>query len=1061
MNIRICFEARRLALCALLATAVPGGAVLHAAEIGAGIVPGSVTSVDSNNNQVLVTCAGAKVRLEFCTASIVRVSLAGSTEDFAPNESNLVVRYDWPLVARQVKETPEQYNISTEAMVVELQKKPLQLSFYNKGKERLLTRTLLKNGLELAEPSRRVCRMELDAGGKTEHFFGLGMQFWRCDLRGSERRVAMAANYSAREEGMGETHYVNPFLLSTAGYGIYLHTAAASRFDLGHSSPKMYSFSPDMGGLDFYFFTGPEFAPIIRAFNELCGKPTMPPRYALGLAYRGAEKDGSGEKLMAAVQKYRRAGVPLDIAGTEPSWQTSRGSHVWSPDYVKNPTAWIGDLRKLGVQVNLWERDEYVSGRMPDYAGVEPHLGKGKTQSVPDLTLQAAREAWFAGARAVAFDRGAQGFKVDENEHWTPNPGATMPSGLPQEMYANLHPTWVQRAYVEGCRTAFNQRYFGWSRGGFTGAQRYPVPGYTDASDFCDYIRATVNMGFWGAYFCPEYRYTGDRPQQRIQMMFFSPYALDNEWTTGAVPAVTKTGAANPLYQTYARLRYRLIPYYYSAFWQQHRTGLPVVRHTLTEFPRDDRAWRQDLQYFLGRDLLVAPLYENPRQVYLPEGTWIDFWSGERVVGGRSLVWQTTDKNLPLFIRPGAIIPLQPDMDFVDQKPVDPLTLLVTPGVSPAGGTVLYEDDGISYDFEGGAYAETPLSLSMPTAKDLRLTIGPTRAPGTFKPKRQMVVVQALLPGGAAEATVDGRGLTRLDAQAQAVADREGFWSTAERNGTAWVRVRAKDAETTIAIRGTAPLQDQEAYRKAYAAEVDGAQKRLAALRAQPKTQAGTLAILTTALAEAGKLAQTPVGLPQALARLNAVGDALSDLAPASSSQRRVAVDGLTLKNGNATAGTGDPKKDYLVRHDGADSSNEARTLLAFNLADLPEAPTSVHLALTCLDAGVPLPGHDAIHLMMYALNTDPDLTKATWENTPLDPARLVPVIDFFPAKGKTQELDVTAVVKQALAAKRTRITFVLDSLDDMAKGRPLVIAGPRHFENKSVQPALIFRSGK
>ncbi len=1052
----------RIAWSALLAVAAPGGALLYAAEAGGVTVPGQVTSVVSQQNQVLITCAGAQVRLEFCTASTVRVSLAGLNEAFAPNESNMVARYDWPLVARQVKETPELYTVSTEALVLEVQKKPLQLSFYNKGKQRLLARTQAADGLSVGGVATApVCRLELDAGGQTERFFGLGMQFWSGDLRGTLRSVSMEAYYSARKEGLGETHYVNPFVISTAGYGIYLHTAANSRFDLGHTSPKTWSFTPAMGGLDFYFFAGAEFAPIIKSFNELCGMPTMPPRYALGLAYRGAEKGGTAEKLLETVQKFRKVGVPLDIVGTEPTWQTGRGTHVWSPEFVKDPTAWIREMRQLGVRVNLWERNEYYPGRMPDYTGVEPYMAKGEKEHVVDLTLPEARKAWFAGARAAAFDRGVQGFKADENDHPRPAPGALMPGGMPQEMYANLHPTLIQHTYVEGNRAAFNQRYFGWSRGGFTGAQRYPVAGYSDASDFVEYIRATVNMGFWGAYFCPEYRQTSDRSNERLQMMFMSPYALDNEWITGAVPAVNKAGEASPVYLKYARLRYRLIPYLYAAFWHQHRTGLPVVRHTITEFPRDGRAWRQDLQYFLGRDLLVAPLHENPRQVYLPEGTWIDFWSGERVVGGRALAWPAKDGNLPLFLRPGSIIPLQPDMDFVDQKPVDPLTLLVTPGNSPAGGSLFYEDDGRSYDFERGDYAEMPLSVSQLNAQQVRLTVGPTHAPGAFKPIPRMVVVQALIPGGAAEASVDGRALTRLDEQAQAVADREGFWSTAERKGTAWVRVRSKTAGMQIELRSAAPIDDQDAYRKVYASEVEEANRRLAALKAQPKTPASTPLILTTALAEAAQLAATPANLPQALARLNLAGDALADLATDVAITRRVAVEAQTLRNGNATSGYGNPKKDHLVRHDAADPSNEARTLLAFDLSGLSDAPSSVHLSLACIDAGRPKPGHKAIHLMLYALPNNPDLANATWENTPLDPAQLVPVVDFFPEKGETQELDVTAAVKQALAAKRTRITFVLDCLDDMGTGRPLVIAGPKNFQNKAIQPALIVRSSK
>ena len=954
--------------------AVPPYASLSPEDLrpeGAVTVPGDVASIVSTGNQVLVTCAGARLRLEFCTAAMVRVSLAGPGEEFAPNEPNMVVRYDWPSVTREVAETPGCYTISTEAMVVEVNKKPLQLAFYSKGKERLLARTLPGNGLEMAGPDRRVCRMELDAGGRTEHFFGLGIQFWRCDLRGTTRLMKMAPFFSAREENDGETHYVNPFLLSTAGYGIYLHSSAVSRFALGSDSPKEYSFETPLGGMDFYFFAGPEFSRMISAFGELSGRMAMPPRYALGLAYRGLEKGGTGDIFLKAAHTFRDANIPLDIIGTEPSWQTSRSTHEWSPAFTADPKAWIESMASLHLRVNLWERNEYRDKGMPAFAAVAPYTVA--KSGLVDLNVPEARDGWFAGSRKAGFDLGAQGFKADENDSGKATPGGKMFSGMPEELYVNLHPMLMQANYWDQCRKTYNRRYFGWSRGGFTGAQRYPVAGYSDAFDFADYIRGTVNSGFWGAYFCPEYRATGDRIDERLQMMFFGPFAIDNEYISGALP-VSSSGKIQPTYLKYDRLRYQLIPYIYAHFWHQHRAGIPLIRHTQMEFPDDPRAWQQDLQYFFGRDLLVAPLYANPRPVYLPEGVWIDYWTGERLAGGRSILFESKSRDLPLFVRAGAVIPMQPEMNYVDEKPADPLTLVVAPGNSR--GFVMYDDDGLTLDYEKGAYAERPVEVTTQGA-EIRVDIGALVSPGNFRPSTTTFVVKVLTGSAPAAVTVNGRALPLLADDKIAGGTDAGWWHTGERRGTTCVRIPAEAA--ALALKLPSPLDDAALYRAAYAEEVRLARQMLAAAGGAGGQQAAA-DLIGSALVESERLAAVPAKCDQALAALDSALSQAQALVAAAQPQRRAlaATDSGYIGNGANADLNFSTKKELWVMRDTTAPDGEYKSFVRFDLTKLAETPKKAMLSLTCKDAGKPLPGHLEIHCMLHACSQPPDLKTVT-----------------------------------------------------------------------------------
>ena len=1015
------------------------------------VVPGNVTAVNAQANEVLVPCDHARVRLQLCAADTVRVSFAALTESFPPDETNMVMRYDWPPVARTVQETPEQVTLTTSALVLEIRKKPFQLALYSPGKTRLLTRTALTNGLS-AEGERRSCRLDLDAGGATEHFYGLGMQFWRCDLRGTTRRMKMYQYWGARSEGEGETHYVNPFLLSTAGYGIYLHSSAISRFKLGAEPDREYAFETPLGGLDFYLFAGPDFKTLISAFSAISGRMALPPRYALGLTYRGIEKGATGDIFRKYAETFRSAGISLDIIGTEPTWQTKRYSHVWDPGFTPDPAGFIAAMTNLHVRVNLWERTEHVVKSMPGYEAATPYTAN----ALADMTLAPARDAWFAGSRKSGFDLGVQGFKDDENDHWKSEPGRRMPGGMAQELYENLHPMLIQRNYWEQCRQAYNRRYFGWSRGNFTGGQRYPVAGYSDAFDFQDFIRATVNSGFWGAYFCPEFRSTSDHPNERLQLMFFGPFAVDNQYITGSLPVSSK-GAVNPTYLKYDRLRYQLIPYLYSYFWQQHLTGIPVIRHTLMEFPRDPASGQQDLQYFFGRDLLVAPLYANPRLVYLPEGIWLDYWTGERYAGGRTILFQSPKKELPLFIRAGAVIPMQPEMNYVDEKPANPLTVWIAPGESQ--GFSLYEDDGLSLDYEKNDYAERPIQVATPDSKEIQITFGALQAPGAWQPRDRRWELKVFTGGEPASVDLAGQPLNSFPAAPATDGTEPGWWQTPERHGITCVRLAAMPATgVRLTIHLKTALSTEALYRTAYESEQPVAVRQLAELGKMEGSPAGEKAALQSALTEAEKLAADPATLSRALSVLNQATTRMNQWLHPESARGQVvlAADSTSLYNGAGAAQNFSRKGFIAVKHDSTLPKDEIRALLRFKLDQVSGTPRKVLLALSCLDAGTPLPGHDAIHAMLYRCAPTPDLAACTAESFAANPPKLEPLVDFFPVKDQTQNLDVTAAVRKALEEKRGEITFLIESIDEMGGSGPLRFASAVAFDNKVLLPRLM-----
>jgi alpha-glucosidase (family GH31 glycosyl hydrolase) len=155
----------------------------------------------------------------------------------------------------------------------------------------------------------------------------------------------------------------------------------------------------------------------------------------------------------------------------------------------------------------------------------------------------------------------------------------------------------------------------------------------------------------------------------------------------------------------YLELRYRMLPYIYSAVRDCTLTGMPVMRSLWLHYPNDAAAVARGDEYLWGRDILVVPVVEQgatSRAVYLPEGDWYDFWTGERVKGGREITRAVDLETTPLYVRAGAIVPLGPVKQFTDEKVEGPLTITIYAGAD--GAFSFYEDDGNSFNYRKGEW---------------------------------------------------------------------------------------------------------------------------------------------------------------------------------------------------------------------------------------------------------------------------------------------------------------------------------------------------------------------
>jgi alpha-D-xyloside xylohydrolase len=568
-----------------------------------------------------------------------------------------------------------------------------------------------------------------------EHLFGLGEKFTPLDKKGQK---IIGWTVDALGSTTERSHKNIPLLWSSRGYGLFIDSGSRVTWDLGFSSCQSYTMVLDAPMFDAYLIHGESPAEILLRYADLTGHAPVPPKWSFGLWISSGGTYRDRAAMEALVEGLKRHEVPADVVHVDPWWMRWRQycDFVWDESAFPQPKEFIEHLHARSLRLCLWEHP-YVSVESPlflegenegyfvmrpeggvyviDYGlslaprpdGVvrtsSPESSWNAKVAVIDLTNPKAY-TWFQDLHRPGFRMGVDLFKTDFGEDippdgcfWNGETGATM---------HNLYPLLYNQAVYEVTR---QERGYGivWSRSGTAGSQRYPVCWSGDpAADF-DSLACTVRGGlsagmsgipFWsndiGGYrgtpseelyirwaqfglFCSHSRMHGDSPRE--------PWAF-GERALGIVRSMIA-------------LRYTLFPYLYSTAHESHLTGMPVLRALPLVFPDDPNCYGQDLEYMFGPWMLVAPVCDpsGHRMVYLPEGIWFDWWTGEPYEGGRSLAVAAPLDRFPLYVRGGAILPRMEATARIPAGLIDPLVVSVFP--SPQSRYMFREDEGTT-EFE-------------------------------------------------------------------------------------------------------------------------------------------------------------------------------------------------------------------------------------------------------------------------------------------------------------------------------------------------------------------------
>jgi alpha-glucosidase len=670
--------------------------------------------------------------------------------------------------------------------------------------ERLETDAVIEEVAESLPQGR--ARVELSATkaiAPDEGYYGFGQRTGLLDRRG--RRMT---NWTKDPEfGHGPGHdnmyQAHPVFLAVRpglAWGCFLASTWHSRFDVGRTEWEELGFRTLGGDLDYYIFYGPTPADVVERLTRLTGRPFLPPLWSLGY-HQSRWGYVDQDDMREIVREFRERDIPLDALHFDIDYMWGYRDFTWDPERFPDPKGLLSELRAQdvrpvtivdpGVKYDLYSgygvaKEGLAEGVFTLNPDGTPYVGYCWPDAAlfPDFTRSSTRE-WWGRQHAGHLDAGVEGIWNDMNEpaifdrpfsagfsEQRPMPLDT-PHGEGEDRTThseahNLYGLLMTRATHEGLlKLRPERRPWALTRSAYTGVQRYGAAWMGDNNSWWEHLELSLpqlaSMGLSGL------------PHVGVDVGGFFDNAspeLYARWVLlGAFYPFMRTHSAvgtnrqepwsfGPEVEEIARraikLRYRLLPYLYTLAHEAHRTGAPLFRPMLYDFPDDIGAHRLHDQVMVGPHLLVAPIYHPGRRhrlVYLPEGVWFDFWTGERHGGPAPVVAHAPLGHIPVYVRGGAALTLGNER----RSTAEPLTEL-TLDVYPAGESewTLIEDDGETLGYLRGELAETRVSVEE-RPDGTRVRVEERR--GAYQPHPRELALRVHTAAVPASVTLDGEEL--------------------------------------------------------------------------------------------------------------------------------------------------------------------------------------------------------------------------------------------------------------------------------------------------------------
>jgi alpha-glucosidase len=719
-------------------------------------------------------------------------------------DSEAIAKKDWDPVDASIESSDNVLMLSTPQATARVSLDPLRISFTDpSGRAFAADDEELGMGFverreddvfkkPLGSPPRLYKRRE-----EGERYFGCGERTSGLEKTGSYQifwNVDPPIGHTAAYNNLYTSIPFTFSMVNGMAHGLFFDNTHRVEFDLALENEERAYFGAEGGDIVYYVFCGPSPAEVLDGYTELTGRTPMPPIWSLGnqqCRYSYMDED----EVREVARGFRERDIPCDVIYLDIHYMDGYRVFTWDEERFPEPEKLTAELREQGFRVVTIvdpgvKADEnypvYVEGRERDLycktlEGEEyRNVVWPGTCAFPDFTKEETRRWWGENHRAL-LDRGVAGIWCDMNEPALFIPRqSTMPGDVVHpgdddpKLHAQIHNTYgslMARAAREGLLGLRpDERPFVITRAGYAGLQRHAMQWTGDNSSWWEHLWMSMpqlqNLGLsgvaWagvdiGGFFGDA---NGELLARWVEFGIFQPFcrnhtAIDTRrqepWAFGE--------PYESVYRKMIKLRQRLLPYLYSLFERCHKSGAPILRPLLFEYPEDETTYTADDEFLLGDALLVAPITRpgiEHRYVYLPQGTWFHYWTGERFDGPAHILAYAPLGEPALYVKANTPIPLGPEASHTGERPTDPLTFLIYPA-DGAGEVALYEDAGDGFGYEDGEYARRTVSCEE-SGGHITVRIGERE--GSFVPNRESLRLELRRFASAPESVaVSGEGV--------------------------------------------------------------------------------------------------------------------------------------------------------------------------------------------------------------------------------------------------------------------------------------------------------------
>lgn len=696
-------------------------ALLAFVALAALSAPARAEPVAQTDNGLSLRTANGVLTIEPCSDRMMHVRFG--PQGFMGNYNPAVIATARHIDFR-VSQTPDAVTLSTKALRVKVDRASGKITFMTAGGKTILE----EYGRDLAHGVSQSFATPATIYGLGQHQNGmLGYNGSTVHLQQQNRDVGV------------------PMLVSPQGFGVLWNNAAVTDVDVGlPAKPALVIRSEAGGGVDYDFIYGPRLDDVIGGYRDLTGAAPMMARWTLGL-WQSKEHYATQTEVLAVAAKYRAMDVPFDaIVQDWQYWQPGQwGSHRFDPARYPDPAGMVKTLHDEHVHavISVWARLDPGTAN----ASALEAAGALFPKTYPNVYPKGEGrwyDAWSETGRALYWRQimdnlgtlGFDGWWLDASEaelggNWGEMRDVKTTAGPGAEVY-NSYPLMHTTAVHDGMvRDQADKRAFILTRSAYAGQQRNAAITWSgDTTGDWETLRrqvpAALNFSLSGiAYWSADIGgFFGGNPKDPAYAELFTRW-----YQFGAFNPMFRvhgTGEGKELWAfdaatqkiliDYDRLRYRLLPYIYSASWDvtsQHGT---MMRALAFDFNDDATALQVHDEYMFGKALLVAPVAQekaHARSVYLPgNAPWYDFWTGAQTTGGQTVAAKADIATIPVFVRAGSIVPMGPVKPYADAPSSEPLEIRVYPGQN--GHYDLYDDTGDGYGYQQGQYSLVPMAWS-------------------------------------------------------------------------------------------------------------------------------------------------------------------------------------------------------------------------------------------------------------------------------------------------------------------------------------------------------------